>query len=128
MSHSFETPWTIALQTPLSMGFPKQEYWSGLPFSSPGNLPDPRIKPAGRFFIAESPGKPQCSVLERKKPPWFFCCTFYGGEKTKILKYMWNRFQWFSGELLLFKKSHYSSFSFTDFWGRSDNFLIFCRI
>ena len=39
------TPWTIALQHPLSMGFPRQEYWSGLPFPSPGDLPDPGIEP-----------------------------------------------------------------------------------
>ena len=39
------TPWTVACQTPLSMGFPRQEYWSGLPFPSPGNLPNPEIKP-----------------------------------------------------------------------------------
>ena len=38
-------PWTAAHQAPLSMGFPKQEYWSGLPFSSPRDLPDPGIKP-----------------------------------------------------------------------------------
>ena len=42
----FATPWTIAHQVLLSMGFPRQEYWSGLPFPSPGNLPDPGIKPA----------------------------------------------------------------------------------
>ena len=57
----FETPWTVAHQAPLSMGFPRQEYWSGLPFSSPGDLPDSGIKPAspalaGRFFNAELPG------------------------------------------------------------------------
>ena len=34
----FTTPWTVALQAPLSMGFPRQEYWSGLPFPAPGNL------------------------------------------------------------------------------------------
>ena len=39
-----ETPWTVARQTSLSMGFPRQEYWSGLPFSSPEDLPDPGIK------------------------------------------------------------------------------------
>ena len=39
------TPWTTALQTPLSMGFPRQEYWSGYPFLSPWDLPDPGIKP-----------------------------------------------------------------------------------
>ena len=54
----------IAHQTPLSMGFPGQEYWSGLPFPSPGDLPDPGIEPtlpalAGRFFTAEILGKPK---------------------------------------------------------------------
>ena len=38
------SPWTVARQAPLSMGFPRQEYWSGLPYSSPGHLPDPGIK------------------------------------------------------------------------------------
>ena len=38
------TPWTVARQAPLSMGFPRQEYWSGLPFPSPGNLPTPGIE------------------------------------------------------------------------------------
>ena len=40
----FVTPWTVAYQAPLSMGFSRQEYWSGLPFPSPGDLPDPGIK------------------------------------------------------------------------------------
>ena len=42
----FETLWIAACQTPLSMGFSRQEYWSGLPFPPPGNLPHPGIKPA----------------------------------------------------------------------------------
>ena len=51
----FANPWTVTLQAPLAMGFPRQEYWSGLPFPSPGDLPDPGIKPtspapAGWFF------------------------------------------------------------------------------
>ena len=55
-------PWTVAWQAPLSMGFPKTEYWCGLPFPSPGDLPDPGIKPAspalaGQFFTVEPPGK-----------------------------------------------------------------------
>jgi len=63
MSDSFVTPWTVAHQTLLIMGFPRQEYWSGLPFPSPGDLPDPGIKPTspaltGRFFTTEPPGKP----------------------------------------------------------------------
>ena len=41
----FATPWTVARQAPPSMGFSRQEYWSGLPFLSPGNLPDLRIQP-----------------------------------------------------------------------------------
>ena len=40
------TLWTVARQAPLSMGFSREEYWSGLPCPSPGDLPDPRIKPA----------------------------------------------------------------------------------
>ena len=59
----FATPWTIARQIPPSKGFPRQEYWSGLPFPSPGDLPDPGIEPrspvlAGGSFITEPLGKP----------------------------------------------------------------------
>ena len=60
------TRWTVARQVPLSMEFYRQKYWSGLPFSTPGDLPDPGIKPtslaspssAGRFFTTVPPGKP----------------------------------------------------------------------
>ena len=58
----FATLWTVASQTPLSMGFSRQEYWSGLPCPPPGDLPDPGIKPAlaGGFFTTsatwEAPG------------------------------------------------------------------------
>ena len=41
-----ETPWTVACQAPLSMEFSRQEYWSGLPFPTPGDLPDPVMEPA----------------------------------------------------------------------------------
>ena len=44
MSDSFATPWTVARQAPLSMGFPRQEYWSGLPFPPPRDRPDPGIE------------------------------------------------------------------------------------
>ena len=55
-------PWTVAPQVPLSMEFPRQEYWSGLPFPSPGDLPDLGIEPmspelASGFFTNEPPGK-----------------------------------------------------------------------
>jgi len=61
ISDTFATPWTVACQASLSMGFPRQNYWSGLSFPSPGYLPDPRIESpalAGRFFTTEPPGKP----------------------------------------------------------------------
>ena len=45
VSDSFATPWTVALQAPLSVGFLRQEYWSGLPFPSPEDLPYPGIEP-----------------------------------------------------------------------------------
>ena len=59
----FVTPWTVAHQAPLSMGFSRQEYWSGLPVPSPGDLPNPGIEPESPAFQAdaltsEPPGKP----------------------------------------------------------------------
>ena len=59
----FATPWTVAYQARPSMGFSRQEYWSGLPFPSPGDLPDPGIKPGSPALQAdaltsEAPGKP----------------------------------------------------------------------
>ena len=50
----FETPWTVAYQGPLSMGFSRQEYWSGLPFPSPGDLPNPGIKPGSPELQADA--------------------------------------------------------------------------
>ena len=48
------TPWTVACQAPLSMGFSRQEYWSGLPCPSPGDLPDPGIEPGAPALQADS--------------------------------------------------------------------------
>ena len=67
----FVTPWTVAHQAPPSMGFSRQEYWSGLPFPSPGDLPNPGIEPTSPALQAyaltsEPPGKPICSVSR----PW----------------------------------------------------------
>ena len=63
----FATLWTVACQAPLSMGFSRQEYWSGLPFPSPGDLPDPGIETGSPALEAdalnsEPPGKPQLYV------------------------------------------------------------------
>ena len=50
----FATPWTVAYQAPTSMGFSRQEYWSGLPFPSPGDLPDAGIEPGSPALQADS--------------------------------------------------------------------------
>ena len=60
----FVTPWTVAYQAPSSMGFSRHEYWSGLPFPSPGDLPNPGIEPGSPALRADSstsepPGKPK---------------------------------------------------------------------
>ena len=47
-------PWTVACQAPLCMGFSRQEYWSGLPFPSPGDLPDPGIEPGSPALQTDS--------------------------------------------------------------------------
>ena len=62
LSNSFATPWITARQIPLFMGFPSREYWSGLPFPSPGYLPDPGIEPGcpaleADALTSEPPGK-----------------------------------------------------------------------
>ena len=74
MSDSFETPWTVAHQAPLSMRFPKQEYWNGLPFPSPRDLPNPGVEPtspvlAGKFFTTQPPGKPILPVIYPQTQP-----------------------------------------------------------
>ena len=50
----FATPWTVVHQAPPSVGFSRQEYWSGLPFPSPGDLPDPEIKPESPALWADA--------------------------------------------------------------------------
>ena len=62
------TPWKVAGQAPLSMGFSRQEYWSGLPFPSPGDLPDPGIEPGLPALQTdalpyEPPGKPTLGTV-----------------------------------------------------------------
>ena len=64
----FATPWTVANQAPQSVGFPKQEYWSGLPFPSQGDLPNPGIESTsptleGKFFTTE----PADTIFKKKK-------------------------------------------------------------
>ena len=68
------TPWTIACQVPLSMGLSRQEYWSELPFPSPGNLPYPGIEPAspalaGGFFTTELGYVPANAIKDKSSIP-----------------------------------------------------------
>ena len=66
------TPWTVACQAPLAMEFSRQEYWSGLPFPPPRDLPNLGIEPtsfvspalAGTFFTTVPPGKPKMSLAK----------------------------------------------------------------
>ena len=87
------TPWTVAHQAPLSIGFPRQEYWSRLPFPPPGDFPSPGNEPtspvlAGRFSTTEPREKPFISINStllflvnardkimgrRQAKPAFFC-------------------------------------------------------
>ena len=89
MSNSSVTPWTVAHQASLSLGFPRQEYCSGLPFPPPETLPESGIEPmspalAGGFFRAEPTGKPMGNdrvplIFERhpcEKHPKLECLSF----------------------------------------------------
>ena len=71
----FAIPWTVAYQAPPSMGFSRQEYWSGLPFPSPGDLPDPGIKPGSPALQADAlTSEPSYfSLLFKKKALPSFC-------------------------------------------------------
>ena len=75
-SNSFVTPWTVDHQAPLFMGFPRQEYWHGLPFPFPGDLLNLGIKhvsPALAFFTTEPPGKPINNIIY--KPYYMLYCS-----------------------------------------------------
>ena len=73
----FATPLTVAHQVPLFMGFSRQEYWNGLIFIPPGDLPNPGIEPTSplfpawtsRFLTTEPPGKPKATTIQILKNP-----------------------------------------------------------
>ena len=66
----FATPWMVAYQAPQSMGFSRQEYWSGLPFPSPGDLPKPGIKPRSPVLQTHAlPSKPPGKPNGKEKSP-----------------------------------------------------------
>ena len=93
----FVTPWTVARQAPLSMGFSRQEYWSGLPFPSPGDLLDPGIEPRSPSLQADSlppepAGKPKIhesesrSVVSKSLQP--YGCTVHGILQARKLQWV----------------------------------------
>ena len=67
----FATPWTIAYQASPSMGFSRQEYWNGLPFPSPGDLPDPGIKPGSPALEADALTSEHPGVFLRTYSEWY---------------------------------------------------------
>ena len=91
----FSTPWTVARQTPLSMGFSRQEYWSGLPRHPPGDHPDPGIEPASLMSLhwqagslsPAPPGKPTSEsvshpVMSNSLWPMWLCSSWYFSQKN----------------------------------------------
>ena len=85
---TLETPWTVACQAPLSMGFSRQEYWSGLPFPSPGDLPDPGIESRSLTLQADSlltelGGKPRSGIAGSKDK---CTCIFAAAAAAKSLQ------------------------------------------
>ena len=85
MSETFATPWTVAHQSPLSMGFSRQEYWCGLPFPSPGDLPNSEIEPVSPtmqvdFLLLNHLGNSRKRLLVFKVTRFFFL-------KPALMKY-----------------------------------------
>ena len=77
----FVTPWTVAHQTPLSMGFPRQEHWSGLPFPSPGDLPEPGNELVSLALQVDSlPAEPS------GKPVGLYFCKNSNEFKTQLVE------------------------------------------
>ena len=95
----FGTPWTVAFQAPLSMGFSRQEYWSVLPFPLPRDLPDPRLKLCLLYWQADS--LPLCHLEAQFPPQWngnTFCSTYLhcsvacpSPSKLKVADGLWRR-------------------------------------
>ena len=88
MPNSFATPWTTACQAPLSMGFSRQDYWSGLPCPPPEDLPDPGIEPtspalAGGLFTTEPTGNPHVHIC-------IYIIHLYTYINKDVYMYMWG--------------------------------------
>ena len=91
------TPCTVAQQAPLSIGFPRQEYWSGLPFPTPRDLPDPAIYPeslvspafVSGFFTTSAPGKPDTSRMSYNLIQFWHCLPgeSFGSHRLRALSH-----------------------------------------
>ena len=93
VSNSFVTPWTVTCQAPLSMGFSRQEYQSGLSFPSPWDLPDPGIEPRSPTLQAgslptEPSGKPKNFFLPGMKGRTIFQCVLFLHKIAVVFRYM----------------------------------------
>ena len=93
----FATPWTVTYQAPLSMGFSRQEYWSGLPFPSPGHLPNPEIEPGSPALQADAlASEPQGIFFFKISRPHDFrwriwvSCIYRCLEKGGLLNNYWS--------------------------------------
>ena len=91
---NFATPWTVALQALLSMGFPRQEYCSGLPFPFSGDLPNPGIKPASPVLLANSLPLSYQGFLtywtRNRKFLWFSLYLFIETQETWVRSLSWE--------------------------------------
>ena len=137
VSSSFATPWTVAHLAPPSMGFPRQEYWSGLPFRSPRGLPKPGIEPAspasstlvGRCFTSKPPGKPP--PMNYKPPDMTTSCFWTGTRATQGLPHCEQNpslgcpdYRWSRDGILMSQTGH-KSLSFIPY---SPFMIDFCRV
>ena len=98
----FATPWTVAYQAPPSTGFSRQEYWSGLPFPSPGDLPDPGIEPRSPALRADAlPSEPPGKFKHELGKPWVlvmdrdaWCTAVHGVSKSWTRLSNWTELNW----------------------------------
>ena len=121
----FVTPWTVAHQAPPSMGFSRQEYWSALPFPSPGNLPDPGIEPRSPTLQADAltsqpPGKQaahrfvsvnRVSVSSIRKNFQINCLPLGGITLWKTVFFIW-----LTSRLMIKRQRSPASYKFSFMW------------
>ena len=106
------TPWTVACKVPLSMEFPRQEYWSGLSSPSPGDLPDPGIEPGSPALEADSllseiPGKPSLCSYSSLVTFFAFRFTLYDEFKKVVI---FVGYIWLIIDILWVEVIHFSGF------------------